>query len=98
MPKPACCQTEYGHTLRFAICGKRWMLRFERLPRNKLGETNWTRRQIIVDHRQHRSEQGLLDTIIHELKHATGPYLSEDAVAASSVVISRVLHRLYRIR
>jgi len=63
----------------------------KKLPRNCLGLSRLTQREIEIDMRQHKNEFDVLDTLIHESLHLAYPVLDELAVMDGADEIARVL-------
>jgi|694.fasta_scaffold30263_9 hypothetical protein len=83
--------------VKFKFNGKNWTIRFVKskdMP-GSFGECDdhrYKKPEIWIN--RNLSEKDKLDTIIHEMLHATHPELSEESVSETASAIAKILFRL----
>lgn len=79
--------------MRVTIAGKRWMLKFvPRRQRKWRGLCRYDISTIQIEEGQSQVQE--LDTVIHEVLHASLPPIDETYVAETATDIARILMRL----
>jgi hypothetical protein len=74
------------------INGEQWEVHFttrKQMPAKTWGDCCGVKKQIRV--RRDLSQQNVIDTLVHELRHAIEPFLDEAFVDSSSTVLAEAL-------